>query len=284
MAEIELGSEQREVAPLARTARDVALGCLYWLAFLLVLEPDNILRTIQAGEGLAWNQEIARITVASLLGGLTAPLLLMLVNSYPIEGTASWRHAAFEAAAAAVTALALIFISCVLADWFMASEHRPFLEALRDELIANWAPVLFSIAGFLALAHAVRFVREIQSLKLVAPPVIPAPTYLTRVTVKERGRVTIIELANVDWIETQGNYLALHVGPAVNLLRESLARFETQLNPANFARIHRRMIVATDRIREIKPAGAGDAVLRLIDGTELRLSRLYRDRLGALTR
>jgi DNA-binding LytR/AlgR family response regulator len=166
----------------------------------------------------------------------------------------------------------------------MPSEHRPFLSALREEMIANWAPVLFSVAGFLAIAHAVRFVGEIQSLRLVAPPVIPAPSHLTRISVKEHGRVTIIALNDVDWIETQGNYLALHVGPKVHLLRESLARLEPQLDPAIFSRIHRRVIVAKDRIREVKSAGAGDALLRLADGTELRLSRLYRDRLSTLIR
>jgi hypothetical protein len=280
----EIGTESSRVGRWPSLARQIALGFLYWLAFLLVLEPDNILRSIQAGFGLAWGEEVARIAGASMLGGLASPLLLGLVQNYPIEGTARWRHAAIEACGSALTAAGLIFLSCVFADWFMPSEHRPFLTALRDEMIANWAPVLFSVAGFLALAHAVRFVREIQSLKLVAPPVIPAPSYLMRVSVKERGRVAIIELKDVDWIETQGNYLALHVGPTVHLLRESLTRFETQLDPAEFARIHRRLIVAKDRIREVKSAGAGDVLLRLRDGTELRLSRLYRDRLGPMIR
>jgi hypothetical protein len=282
MTEIGLGAEQGRVARLPVLARQISFGFLYWLAFLLVLEPDNVLRMIQAGGGPAWREEVARIAVASLMGALTAPLLLALVRNYPIEGTASRRHAAIEAVASALIASALIFVSCVLADWFMPSEHRQFLTALREEMIANGAPVLFSVAGFLAIAHAFRFVREIQSLKLVAPPVIPAPTYLTRVSVKERGRVAIIELNEVDWIETQGNYLALHVGPEVHLFRESLARLETQLDPVNFARIHRRLIVAKDRIREVTSAGAGDALLRLADGTELRLSRLYRGRLSAL--
>jgi len=282
MTEIGPESEQGGNARLAALAREVGFGFLYWLAFLLVLEPDNVLRMIDAGGGPGWREEIARIAVASLLGGLASPLLLALVRNYPIEGSAIWRHAAIETAAAALISFVLIFVSCVLADWFMPSEHRPFLTALRDELISNWAPVLFSVAGFLALAHAVRFVREIQNLKLVAPPVIPAPAYLASVSVKERGRVTIIQLNDVDWIETQGNYLALHVGLAVHLLRESLARLETQLNPVEFVRVHRRLIVAKDRIREVKSAGAGDALLRLTDGTELRLSRLYRDRLGTL--
>jgi len=282
MTEIEPESGQSGNARLPALAREVGFGFLYWLAFLLVLEPDNVLRMIDAGGGPGWREEIARIAVASLLGGLVSPFLLALVRNYPIEGTATWRHAAIETAAAALISFVLIFVSCVLADWFMPSEHRPFLTALRDELISNWAPVLFSVAGFLAIAHAVRFVREIQSLKLVAPPVIPAPAYLTSVSVKERGRVTIIQLNDVDWIETQGNYLALHVGPAVHLLRESLARLEPQLDPTKFARIHRRLIVAKDRIRGVASAGAGDALLRLAGGAELRLSRLYRDRLGAL--
>jgi len=283
MAEIGLETARSRVLRLPTLARQIAFGFLYWLAFLLVLEPDNILRSMQAGMGLAWGEEAARIAGAAILGGLSSPLLLALVQNYPIEGTARWRHAMIEAFSSTLVAAGLIFVSCVFADWFMPSEHRPFLSALREELISNWAPVLFSVAGFLAIAHAARFVREIQSLKLVAPPVILAPSYLARVSVKERGRVVIIELNDVDWIETQGNYLALHVGSAVHLLRESLARLEPQLDPVSFARIHRRVIVAKDRIREMKSAGAGDALLRLTDGTELRLSRLYRDRLGGLT-
>jgi two-component system LytT family response regulator len=282
MSEIRSEREQGGDAWVPALAREIGFGFLYWLAFLLVLEPDNILRMVQAGGGPGWDEEIARIAVASLLGGLASPLLLALVRNYPIEGTATWRHAAIEAAAGALISSALIFISCVLADWFMPSEHRPFLVALREELISNWAPVLFSVAGFLAIAHASRFVREIQSLKLVAPPVIPAPAYLSNISIKERGRISIVQFSNVDWIETQGNYLALHVGPTVHLLRESLARLEPQLDPTKFARIHRRLIVAKDRIREVTSAGAGDALLRLADGTELRLSRLYRDRLDAL--
>jgi DNA-binding LytR/AlgR family response regulator len=55
-----------------------------------------------------------------------------------------------------------------------------------------------------------------------------------------------------------------------------LAALEAKLDPGRFVRIHRRMIVAIDRVREIAALGAGDANLHLSDGTELRLSRTYR--------
>ena len=83
-------------------------------------------------------------------------------------------------------------------------------------------------------------------------------------------------------MKTPGNYLALHVGSASHLRpRKPRMRLEPWLDPACFARIHRGAIVAVDRIREMKSLGAGDASLHLKDGTELRLSRNYRERLAS---
>jgi two-component system LytT family response regulator len=49
-----------------------------------------------------------------------------------------------------------------------------------------------------------------------------------------------------------------------------------QLDSNKFVRIHRRMIVAVHRIVEMRPLANGDAVLTLLDGRELRVSRRYR--------
>jgi hypothetical protein len=270
-----------ENRPLA-LARQAGLGFLYWLAFLLVLEPDNLLRILHAhASGFSWSEEVLRIGGASLLGALSTPLVLAMVRRFPIEGPRWWRAAAIEAASSAAIAAGLVFISCVLAGWMLPSEHRPFLVALEDVLVSNWLLLVYCIAGLVAIAHALRFFREARDGRRAHEAAVAnvAREYLSRVSVKTRGRVTLLELDHVDWIETQGNYLALHVGTAVHLIRESLARFEEGLDPARFARIHRRMIVAVDRIGEIAPLGAGDAALRLKDGTELRVSRSFRDRL-----
>jgi two-component system LytT family response regulator len=50
-----------------------------------------------------------------------------------------------------------------------------------------------------------------------------------------------------------------------------------QLDPARFRRIHRSTIVNLDAIREIQPWFAGDCVVVLKDGQQLRMSRTYRD-------
>jgi LytTr DNA-binding domain len=270
-----------EIGRVPPVMREIGLGIVYWLVFLLVLEPDNVLRALQAGHGPGIGEEAVRIIGASLLGASSAPLLFALVGRFPVQGKTCWRNAAILAGTCFLLSTALIVASCVLADWILTSEHRPFLKALREVFVANFLLLGFCIAGFMAIIHALRFFRQLRDHELAAAMEAASNGFMTQIPVRSRGQVTIIELADVDWIEAQGNYLALHVGAASHLIRESLARLEPRLDPLRFTRIHRGVIVAVDRIRDVKSRGAGDASLRLKDGTELRLSRNFRERLAA---
>ena len=98
---------------------------------------------------------------------------------------------------------------------------------------------------------------------------------LTRLPVRTSGRVVIVELADVDWIQAADNYI-LHAGGHEHLLRETLGRLEKELDPDRFVRIHRSAIVQVDRIRELRPAFHGDFIVVLRDRTRLTLSRGYR--------
>jgi two-component system, LytTR family, response regulator len=104
---------------------------------------------------------------------------------------------------------------------------------------------------------------------------------LDRVAVKVDGVLKIVRTADVDWWETDGNYIRLHVGAASHLIRMTAASIEPQLDPRSFIRIHRRYIVNVDRIVEVQPWFAGDAIIVLRNGAKLRLSRTYRERLHA---
>lgn len=256
-------------APHPPHLRTLGLGFLYWLAFVLVLEPGNVMG---AGGHLHLTQEALRILGASALGMAATPLLLAQVRRFPVEGECWWRNLMIQTATSAVTAAGLIAVSCVLACWILPSEHRPLALALREEFETNWSIVFFSTAAFVAVAHAVR------SFQCAGHAEPAASRFLTRIAIKERSRTLFLPLDEVDWIEAQGNYLALHTNAGTHVVRESLSRIEPQLDPARFSRIHRSAIVAVNSVREITPAGAGDARLRLNDGTELRLSRTFRDR------
>jgi two-component system LytT family response regulator len=104
---------------------------------------------------------------------------------------------------------------------------------------------------------------------------------LDRVAVKVDGSLRIVKTADIDWWETDGNYMRLHVGTASHLIRMTAASIEPQLDPRVFLRIHRRYIVNIERIVEVQPWFAGDAIVVLRNGAKLRLSRTYRERLHA---
>ena len=262
--------------------RWLALGFVYWLVFLLSLEPDNVMRALRAGAGLAPSQETLRILGASLLGCAATPLLLALVRRFPVEGPRWRRRALLQGLGSVAISAGLIAISCVLADWFLAGEHRSLGVAIGEELIANGPLVAFCCAAFIVLAHAVRSFELSRSERV--HPMAQAASYAATIPVRTRGRVTLLDVACIDWIETQGNYLALHVGREAHLIRDSLGRLEARLDPAGFVRVHRRIVVAASRIAAVTSLGAGDGRLLLKDGTQLRLSRTYRDAIDDLVR
>ena len=102
--------------------------------------------------------------------------------------------------------------------------------------------------------------------------------YLERLVVKSVGRVFFLKTDEIDWIEASGNYLKLHVGRESHLIRETMNGIEAKLNPDKFLRIHRSTVVNIDRIKELHPMFSGDYAVILRSGTELTLSRNYRER------
>lgn len=110
----------------------------------------------------------------------------------------------------------------------------------------------------------------------------PAMPFLTRVAVKKNGRIHLVRIDDVDWLETAGNYVSLHAGAAEYLYRTTMAAIESRLDPASFVRIHRSTIVNVDRIVELQPTFVRELVVLLRDGTRLRLGAPYRDGLRKL--
>ncbi len=109
------------------------------------------------------------------------------------------------------------------------------------------------------------------------------PAYLERILVRDGERSVLLDVTRIDWIEAERNHVRLHVGEASHLVRGTITALEGRLDPARFLRIHRSRIVNVERIREIHPWSHGDQLIVLRDGTELIMSRRYRDRLARLS-
>jgi len=118
-----------------------------------------------------------------------------------------------------------------------------------------------------------------DQLKTFMQSLHPSNHYQQRLAVKTDGRVFLLNVQDVDWLESAGNYICLHVGKQTHIIRETLTQLEDQLDPQKFARIHRSAIVNMERVQELRPYFHGDYKVFLQNGVELSLSRKYRDEL-----
>lgn len=105
---------------------------------------------------------------------------------------------------------------------------------------------------------------------------------LERIVIRSGGRVSFLRTDEVDWIEAAGNYVELHVGKDSHLLRETMNKLESRLDTKRFLRIHRRLIVNVERIKQLEGVTHGEYLVVLKDGTRLSSSRGYREGLQRL--
>jgi len=102
-----------------------------------------------------------------------------------------------------------------------------------------------------------------------------------RLVIKSSGRIYFVRIQDIDWCEASGNYVRLHIGEQTHLVRGTMSHLESQLDPAQFVRIHRSAIVNVERIQELRSSFNGEYQITLTDKTRLTLSRGYRDGLQA---
>ncbi len=116
-----------------------------------------------------------------------------------------------------------------------------------------------------------------QRLEAVLSELRTREQYADRLLVKNDGRVTVLQVEEVDWIEAADNYARVHTARGRFLVREPIKTLERKLNPRQFARVHRSAIVNLARVRELQPMFGGEYVIILSTGAKLTLSRGYRD-------
>lgn len=100
-----------------------------------------------------------------------------------------------------------------------------------------------------------------------------------RFLVKKLGREFLVRIDEIDWIESCGNYVNLHVGDRVYPLRETMTRIDQRLVPMGFQRVHRSAIVNLDRVSEIVAYDTGDGQAKLNTDATVPVSRRFRQEL-----
>jgi two-component system, LytTR family, response regulator len=111
-----------------------------------------------------------------------------------------------------------------------------------------------------------------------------AQTPAARFVARRGAKHYFVRVAEVDWIEAEGNYVRLHTGDRSHLVRETVKGIEARLDPAEFVRIHRSVLVAVDRIQSVEAREQGEYLVTMRGGARFVSSRGYSARLRALLR
>jgi len=101
--------------------------------------------------------------------------------------------------------------------------------------------------------------------------------WLLRIPIKERNGIVFVPVDGILWIEAKDKYVELHTPDRAYLARQTIQSLEESLDPKQFVRIHRSTIVRKAAVRGLHPLFHGDYLMRLSNGTELTLSRNFRE-------
>lgn len=157
-----------------------------------------------------------------------------------------------------------------------------FDQQALDYLLKPFSAERFDKAFHRAL-HQVHLLRQTQEysqhLQRLTEQVaaIQLHPYPLTIPVRTGSRIEPVAVNQIDWIEADGDYVKLHTVARTYLHTDTPMHLQQQLDPAQFIRIHRSVLVQLTCIKEIRSRYNGDYDVVLHMGHCLRLSRHYRD-------
>jgi two-component system LytT family response regulator len=108
-------------------------------------------------------------------------------------------------------------------------------------------------------------------------------SYATRLVFKSKGKILFLPMTDIQWVGAEENYVRISTGKESHLLRETMARFESRLNPESFIRVHRSAIVNLQYVKEIRTdSQEGESFVLMHDGQKVPMSRGYKSRISQL--
>ncbi|MGV3573490.1 MAG: LytTR family DNA-binding domain-containing protein [Ramlibacter sp.] len=265
----------------------------FWVAVLSVQAVFNTIVTwldLREGPGALPLWQPAAWELSSVLAiGLLVPAVAWVERRRPLHFDTLRRNLPWHLLASVAFCIAHVAMIVALrkalyvaagasyrvADW----THMLGYEYLKD--VRTYAMILVALWSYRLLLMRLQGEARVLDAPEPAAGAADEGTPATaarpeRFLVRKLRKEFLIAAADIEWLQAQGNYVGLHVNGHDYLLRSTLADFLLQLDPARFVRVHRSYAVNLDRVAEIEPLEAGDARLRMKDGSQVPCSRRYR--------
>jgi len=101
----------------------------------------------------------------------------------------------------------------------------------------------------------------------------PLAETLERIVVRSGSRIKVIPVDKITRFEAQDDYVMLYTDEGQHMKQGTMKYFEDHLDPAKFIRIHRSHIVRIDQVTHLEPYSKENYILKLKNGTSLKVSR-----------
>lgn len=255
------------------------------LCFLLVETSINatslLMEARREGQALAAWAPFALEYTSGLSLLILFPAVVWFLKRFPLGWPLSGRNLGWHLlGSVAFTVLHIVLMTAFRKLLFQLAGSGYQLDALTWELLYEYRKDAWTYAFILLVIHVYRFI--VSRLRGEASLVgegedSTQESVPDRLLVKKLGKEFIVRVDDIEWLESSGNYVNLHIGKRLYPLRSTLSALVERLEPRGFRRIHRSHAVNLDFVASISPLESGDATLTLLDGTTLGLSRRYRN-------
>lgn len=149
-----------------------------------------------------------------------------------------------------------------------------------DYLLKPYTRDRFSIAVQKALNSLQNNLNSVQSL--TESLLTPESSYPEKILVQIGAKLVTVDLAEVIWIDAEGDYSKLITSKQRYLSNYGLGALEKKLDPRRFIRVHRSAIINLAFVQEIqKQISSYDVILQ--NGDVVRVSRGYMENIKRLT-
>jgi two-component system LytT family response regulator len=153
------------------------------------------------------------------------------------------------------------------------STLSPFASTAIDFLVKPFDSERFEAALDLAKSEIVRVKDESTKVLSARQAGIVETSWLERLVVESDHKILLVRVGDVDWIQSCGDYVRLHVGSACHLLRRTMKELQARIDPNRFLRVHRSALVNLDHVKEFYLPPTGNMSVTLTTGVCLPLRR-----------
>lgn len=180
--------------------------------------------------------------------------------------SSTWRRASIELIIVGATFACLHLMLLTIILRYM---HAPPGGQVGDVLY-SYGEVMLGQAPIWILAFAV----AVGLISVLKPRSSVSINRQSRIEVRDRGRVRLIEIDQIEWVQASGNYVEFHLHDGLLLARQSLQSLKDVLLGSGFIASHRSTMVNPRQVASIRAGGAGEShVVTFKSGAEAPLSR-----------